>query len=87
MLELYQAETCPSCTEVRERMAEAGLSYVIHNPREPRSLEKAIRNQTVYTAFQAHAATDKIPVLVDHDRDESVTGRDDVLSHLETHYL
>ena len=33
MLELYQAEDCPFCTEVREKLLELGVSYVIHNPR------------------------------------------------------
>ena len=33
MLELYQAEDCPYSTKVREKLADLGISYVIHNPR------------------------------------------------------
>lgn len=45
MLELYQAEDCPHCKRVREQLAELGLSYVTHNPRNARG---NIRNKQTH---------------------------------------
>lgn len=86
MLELYQSETCPHSTAVRERMSEMGLSYVIHNPRLPNDEGGDVTNEQTRDELEAIGGEDQIPFLVDHGRGETVYESDDVVAYLEDHY-
>jgi len=83
VLELYQDEDCPHSTEVRETLAELGISYVIHNPR---SVDDDVRNETSYDRLVEEGGEDQIPYLVDADRETTIYESDDIVAHLEEHY-
>lgn len=83
MLELYQAEGCPYCTEVRETLTELGVSCVIHNPRTAGGEE---RNEQTLEELVDIGGQDQIPFLVDHQRGQTVYETDAIIDHLEDHY-
>lgn len=83
MLELYQAEECPHSTVVRERLAEAGISYVIHNPR---SVEGDVRNHHTHGELLKVGEEDQIPFLVDTGREETRYESEDIIAYIEERY-
>lgn len=86
MLELYQAESCPHSTAVREKLTELGLSYVIHNPRLPGDEGGDVLNEVAHDAMTELGGRDEIPYLVDTDREETLYESEDIVDYLETHY-
>ena len=72
---LYQAEWCPYCVRVRQKMTELGLDYYMVN--EPYS--HAERHQT-----KAASGQTSIPVLVDGD--VVLDDDDDIIPYLEEKY-
>jgi glutathione S-transferase len=83
MLELYQAEDCPYCQKVREKLMELGVSYVNHNPR---TAENDVRNQQVLDEMVSLGGKDQVPFLVDHQHGTQLYESDDIVEHLEEHY-
>lgn len=83
MLELYQAEGCPYCTEVRESMTELGISCVVHNPR---TATGELRNDQTHDELLAIGGDDQIPFLVDHQRGETLYETEAIIDYLEAHY-
>lgn len=86
MLELYQAESCPHSTNVREKLTELGISYTIHNPRLPGKDGGDVLNQQTHDELQAIGGQDQIPLLVDHHHGKTLYDEDTIIEHLETHY-
>ncbi|MFB6110255.1 MAG: glutathione S-transferase N-terminal domain-containing protein [Halodesulfurarchaeum sp.] len=83
MLELYQAENCPYCEDIREKLTELGLSYVIHNPR---TAGGRTRNQQTLDEMKSLGGQDQIPFLVDHQHGVERYESEDIIEHLEEHY-
>lgn len=83
MLELFQDEDCPHSTEVRERLAELGVSYVIHNPR---SVDGDVRNEATHERLVEEGGQDQIPFLVDANREETRYESDEIVDYLEEYY-
>lgn len=83
MLELYQAEDCPYCEKVREKLMELGVSYVNHNPR---TAGGATRNRQTLGEMETLGGQDQIPFLVDHEHGVELYESDDIIDHLEEHY-
>ncbi|WP_323174470.1 glutathione S-transferase N-terminal domain-containing protein [Natrialba sp. PRR66] len=83
MLELYQAEDCPYSGNVREKLMELGVSYVIHNPRTSGG---DLRNQQTLDEMENIGGEDQIPFLVDHRRGVEIYESDDIIEYLGKHY-
>lgn len=83
MLELYQAEDCPFSTEVREKLAELGVSYVIHNPRYA---DGDVRNDQTYDELLSVGGEDQVPFLVDRCEMETLYESDEIIEHLDEYY-
>jgi len=79
MLELYQAEDCPYCEQVRERLMELGVSHINHNPR---TAGGATRNQQTLEEMETLGGQDRIPFLVDHQHGVELY---EIIEHLEGH--
>jgi len=86
MLELYQAEGCPHCAKVRDKLTDLGVSYVIHNPRLPGAEGGDVLNEQTYREMTELGGQDQIPYLVDTGRDETLYESDDIVKYLEEHY-
>ncbi len=85
MLELYQSEGCPHSRKVRETLSALGVSYVAHNPRLPGDQGGDVTNETTHDRLTA-VGDDKIPYLVDTDRDVTMYESDDIVGYLGEHY-
>jgi glutathione S-transferase len=85
MLELYQAESCPHSTRVREKLTELGVSYVAHNPRLPGKDGGDVLNEQTHDQLVA-TGEDQIPYLVDTRREEALYEADDIVAYLDDHY-
>lgn len=83
MLELYQAEGCPYCENVREKLTEIGQSVVLHNPR---TAGGAVRNEQTHSELMSVGGEDQIPFLVDTDRNVTLYESEDIVEYLEKHY-
>lgn len=83
MLELYQAEGCPYCGNVREKLTALGVSYVVHNPR---TAGGDVRNERTYDELVKTGGEDQIPFLVDTDRGASLYESADITEYLDRHY-
>lgn len=83
MLELYQAEGCPHCSNVRETLTDLGVSYTIHNPR---LASGEVRNEQTHDELTELGGQDQIPYLIDTDRQEALYESDDIVDYLEEHY-
>ena len=83
MLELYQAEGCPYCATVREKLTELGQSAVIHNPR---TAGGEMRNEQTHAELTAIGGEDQIPFLVDTDREVTLYESDVIVEYLNEHY-
>ncbi|WP_339103449.1 glutathione S-transferase N-terminal domain-containing protein [Haloterrigena salinisoli] len=86
MLELYQAEGCPYCANVREKLTELGVSYVVHNPRLPGDEGGDVLNERTHRELTELGGEDQIPYLVDTEREEALYESDDIVEYLEEHY-
>ncbi|WP_090303884.1 glutathione S-transferase N-terminal domain-containing protein [Natronorubrum texcoconense] len=86
MLELYQAEGCPHSADVREKLTDLGVSYVIHNPRRPGSEGGDVLNDGTQQAMEAIGGEDSIPFLVDTAREEALYESEEIVDYLEAHY-
>ncbi|TYL38629.1 glutaredoxin [Natronococcus pandeyae] len=86
MLELYQAESCPHSTEVRETLTELGCSYVVHNPRLPGDEGGDVLNEQSHRALTELGGEDSIPFLVDTEREEQLYESEDIVDYLEANY-
>jgi glutathione S-transferase len=77
ILELYQAEWCPSSHRVRQVLTELGLDFVARQvPAEPAARRR----------LQAVAGVSSVPVLVVEDG-SPIVGEVAIVRHLETHHL
>ena len=83
MLELYQAEGCPHCEKVREKLTDIGLSYVTHNPR---LADGEVCNPQSYDELLALGGRDQIPFLVDHLGERTLYESDDITAYLDETY-
>jgi len=86
MLELYQAEGCPHCGKVRDKLTDLGLSYVTHNPRLPGGEGGDVTNEVTYREMTELGGQDQIPYLVDTGRGVTLYESDDIVEYLQTHY-
>ncbi len=86
MLELYQAEGCPHSADVREKLTDLGVSYVIHNPRRPGSEGGDVLNDQARRVMTELGGEDSIPFLVDTDREEALYESEEIVDYLEDHY-
>jgi len=86
MLELYQAEGCPHCAKVRDKLTDLGVSYVIHNPRLPGGEGGDVLDEVTYREMTDLGGQDQIPYLVDTARGETLYESDDIVEYLEEHY-
>ncbi len=86
MLELYQAEGCPHSADVREKLTDLGVSYVIHNPRQPGSEGGDVLNEQALRVMTELGGEDSIPFLVDTDREEALYESEEIVDYLENHY-
>jgi glutathione S-transferase len=75
MLELYQAEWCPSSRRVRHKLTELGLDFLARQV--PADSDARLR-------LLLKTGTDSIPVLVDGSR--TIKGADSILAYLGEHY-
>lgn len=73
MMELYQAEWCPSCKRVRMRLTELGIDFIA------RQVEADPEHRMTQ---QGRFSTRSIPLLVLSDG-ETIAGADAILSRLE----
>jgi len=78
MLELYQFEECPYCSNVRTKLTDLGISYIIHNtPREREEREEV----------QKISGQKFVPVLIDPNTDTIISDDDDKANeYLDKHY-
>lgn len=83
MLEIYQAEDCPYSTKVREKLAELGVSYVIHNPRYA---DGDVRNDQTYEELLSIGDEDQVPFLIDRTHEETLYESNAIIEHLEEYY-
>ena len=86
MLELYQAEGCPHSEQVRQRLTDLDVSYVAHNPRRLGDEGGDVLDEQVRDEMVAVGGENQIPLLVDHQRSETIYGSDDVVDYLDEHY-
>lgn len=86
-LDLYQAEGCPHCAKVRRFCTRNGISYTLHNPRTAGSLlgRGTVTNRDRHAELEGYGQ-DQLPLLVDHERGESIYESDDIVSYLEEYY-
>jgi glutathione S-transferase len=76
MLELYQAEWCPSSRRVRARLTELGVDWVARHVEAEADDRARLRERT---------GASTIPVLVTEDG-EAIAGDRDILAWLGEHY-
>jgi len=74
-LELWQTEWCPASHRVRQRLTELGLSYLAHQV----PVESGDRAE-----LEAATGERTIPILIAGN--ETVSGEQAILSHLNNHY-
>lgn len=86
MLELYQSEGCPHSQDVREKLSELGVSYVIHNPRLHGEEGGDVTNQQTHRELVELGGQDQIPYLVDLNRHEARYESDRIVEHLDQRY-
>ncbi|GJL48971.1 MAG: hypothetical protein NPIRA01_01980 [Nitrospirales bacterium] len=78
MLELYQFEECPYSTQVRKKLSECQIDYLLRNV----SQDKSKRDRLKRVSGQ-----DEVPTLIDSDRDRVIKGDEtEFIQYLENHY-
>ncbi|MFB6205898.1 MAG: glutathione S-transferase N-terminal domain-containing protein [Haloglomus sp.] len=87
-LSLYQAEGCPHCAKVRRFCTRNGISYTCHNPRTAGTMftDGTVTNRDRHEELTGHGQN-QVPLLVDHERGESLYESDDIVTYLEEHYV
>ncbi len=79
MLELYQFESCPFCSKVRQRMTELHLDYIIRNvPKDAQEKREA-------TLLKIGGKV-QVPFLHDPERDVKMYESDDIIAYLNEYY-
>ena len=86
MIELYQAENCPWCVVVRDRLMELGLSYISHNPRLTASRGGIIQNQIAHRKMVDIGGNDQIPFLVDNSTKTFLYESSAIVEYLDKNY-
>ena len=86
MLELYQAENCPWCVLVRDKLMELGISYIVHNPRLTSNRGRTVTNQQSYDSMMKIGGVDQVPFLVDPEADTFLYESYDIIAYLDEHY-
>jgi glutaredoxin len=86
-LVLYQAEGCPHCAKVRRFCTRNGISYTAHNPRTAGTMFTGgtVTNRDRHAELEGYGQ-DQVPLLVDHERGESLYESDDIVAYLDEHY-
>jgi glutaredoxin len=86
-LALYQAEGCPHCAKVRRFCTRNGISYTCHNPRTEGTAftDGTVTNRDRHAELEGYGQ-DQVPLLVDHDRGESLYESDDIVAYLDEQY-
>jgi glutaredoxin len=87
VLELYQAEGCPHCAKVRRFCTRHGISLTLHNSRTAGSplTGGTVTNRDRHEELTGYGQ-DQVPLLVDHERGESLYESDDIVAYLDEHY-
>ena len=86
MLELYQSEGCPHSQQVRERLSELGVSYVVHNPRLPGDDGGEVTNAWTSRELTELGGRDEIPCLIDTSRGTVRYGDETIVDYVERYY-
>ena len=73
MLELFQTEWCPSSRQVRQRLTELGIDYVVRQVSVEREARKALRAAT---------GTDTVPALRLEDG-SAIIGEERIVAFLD----
>lgn len=78
MLELYQFEECPYSTQVRMKMSEWEIDYVLRNVSKLKSKRRRLKRISGQTG---------VPTLVDSGHDVIITGDEKkIIAHLGKYY-
>lgn len=77
MLELYQFNSCPFCSRVRDTLDELGLDYIVRTV-SPSHRERA--------RVEAISGQTSVPVLVDPERKTVLPESRDIIAYLRRHY-
>lgn len=75
LIELYQAEWCPSCKQIRTRLTERGIDFLARQV----PADAADRSE-----LHERVGASGIPALIDNGR--TVLGLEDILQHLDATY-
>ena len=75
LLEVYQFEGCPFCKNVRQKMTDLGIDFIV------RQVDKQER-----TKVKEISGQEGVPVLVDPNNDTVMPESDDIVEYLEKHY-
>ena len=78
MLELYQFEGCPYSAQVRLKMSEWEIDYVLRNVSQDKSKRERLKNVS---------GQNDVPTLVDSWHNVVIAGDDKkIIAHLRKHY-
>lgn len=77
MLELYQFESCPYCSKVRQKLTELQVDYIARNA--PKGSKKRDFIEKTYGQAQ-------VPLLVDMDEDLALYESSDIIDYLEKRF-
>ena len=78
MLELYQFEECPFSTQVRLKMSEWEIDYILRNVSTVKSKRQRLKKVSGQTG---------VPTLVDSLRHAIIAGDEKrIIAHLRKHY-
>ena len=78
MLELYQFEECPYSTQVRLKMSEWEIDYVLRNVSKLKSKRRRLKKVSGQTG---------VPTLIDSWRNVTISGDEKkIIAYLRKHY-
>jgi len=78
MLELYQFEECPYSTQVRLKMSEWEIDYILRNVPQDKSKRERLKKVS---------GQNDVPTLVDSWRNVVIAGDEKkIIAHLREHY-
>ena len=78
MLELYQFEECPYSTQVRLKMSEWEIDYVLRNVSKLKSERRRLKKVSGQTG---------VPTLIDSWRNVTISGDEKkIIAYLRKHY-
>ena len=75
MLELYQFEACPFCSQVREKLSDLGIDFIA------RQVDKNDRERVEEVSGQTG-----VPVLVDPNTDTVMSESEDIVDYIDERY-